>query len=66
MKLLISRTSLECAWPLEGDGAETMACCAHVLPGKSYCPDHQKRAVVFTPPMRATGRRLAYLTGSGL
>lgn len=38
----LTRTLLECAYPVSGDGADTMSCCDPVLEGQAYCKGHYR------------------------
>lgn len=35
-----SRARGECAWPVEGQGADVRSCCGPVAPGRRYCQPH--------------------------
>ena len=49
----ITRRFGECAFPVDGEGADTRSCCGPVQPGSPYCAEHH--AVAFRKPVR-TGR----------
>lgn len=36
----IERKPCQCAWPVAGQGYETLSCCAPTQPGSSYCAPH--------------------------
>lgn len=52
----ITRRFGECAWPVSGDGADVMSCCATVQAGMPYCPDHVARAYY---PSKTSPKELA-------
>lgn len=43
----ITRKAFECAFPVGGEGADTLSCC-NPCPGARYCADHA--AIMFGPP----------------
>jgi GcrA cell cycle regulator len=46
----------QCAWPVAGEGAETLSCCAPTN-GKTYCPTHHKLAHLPRSTMNAHDRK---------
>lgn len=50
----------ECAYPVEGDGADVKSCCNAVRDGSNYCPGHSK--IMFT----ATEKREVKIPRGGL
>lgn len=48
----------ECAWPVDGEGADTRSCC-NPSAGQTYCPDHQ--AIAYRPVQKweRNGDRIA-------
>jgi len=47
-RLLIDCERLHCRWPVDGSGADLVACGDMVQPGSSYCERHHARA--YAPP----------------
>lgn len=47
-RLLIDCERHHCRWPVDGAGADLMACGDAARPGSSYCPKHHARA--YAPP----------------
>lgn len=50
----LERVFGECAYPVAGEGADTMSCCFKTVDGARYCPGHHK--VMFRKP-EDTGKR---------
>lgn len=44
----IERKPCQCAWPVAGQGYETLSCCAPTQAGSAYCPGHY--AAMHLPP----------------
>lgn len=36
----LERAFGECAWPVGGEGADTISCCLPAMLGRPYCPAH--------------------------
>lgn len=47
---LVGRPPFTCAWPVDGEGAETL-CCGQVATDGPYCPAHRRMAYVPTAPL---------------
>ncbi|HYD26915.1 hypothetical protein [Brevundimonas sp.] len=47
---LMGRAAGECCWPVGGEGAATLFCCAPAR-RRRYCPEHQRRAVKAGAPL---------------
>lgn len=48
-RIWTERPFMGCAWPVGGEGADTLSCC-EPTGGKSYCAQHAKRAFVASRP----------------
>jgi GcrA cell cycle regulator len=49
-----TREESECAWPVDGEGADTRSCCHPTVQGKAYCAGHAKAMyedIPFTPKL---------------
>ena len=57
-RLWTSRRFGECAYPVSGDGADTLSCCSPTK-GKTYCAHH--RAIMYRPQTEKPERRLERL-----
>ena len=54
VKPLIGRPPFTCAWPVDGEGSDTLCCGKPALTGKPYCTYHH--AVAFIPSKPLTVR----------
>jgi GcrA cell cycle regulator len=56
---LVDRAPCACAWPVAGQGADTLACGEAVKTGSSYCPTHHRLAwIPLKTPKRVYDRRV--------
>jgi GcrA cell cycle regulator len=56
---LVDRAPCRCAWPVAGQGADTLACGEAVKTGSSYCPTHHRLAwIPLKTPKRVYDRRV--------
>jgi GcrA cell cycle regulator len=56
---LVDRAPCACAWPVAGQGADTLACGEAVKTGSSYCPTHHRLAwIPLKTPQRVYDRRV--------
>jgi len=56
---LVDRAPCACAWPVAGQGADTLACGEAVKTGSSYCPTHHRLAwIPLKTPQRVFDRRV--------
>jgi GcrA cell cycle regulator len=53
---LVGRAPCQCAWPVDGQGADLMACGQPVREGSSYCGTHHRLAWI---PLKTPHRRFA-------
>jgi GcrA cell cycle regulator len=56
-RTLTERPFNGCAWPVGGDGADTLFCCAKKS-GQSYCATHSKIALTASAPAKSASEKL--------
>jgi GcrA cell cycle regulator len=51
VKPLIGRPPFTCAWPVDGEGSDTLCCGKPAMTGKPYCEQHHALAFVPSKPL---------------
>jgi len=51
VKPLIGRPPFTCAWPVDGEGSDTVCCGKPALTGKPYCAYHHALAFIPSKPL---------------